>query len=239
MRRNRARTITLVGLMVGVGALSIGGAIGALFDNAQVKTSTTTSSTAPTTTLPPVANLGDVGKELGRLAEEGRHVDYAAVYGVTDPALPEGLLQSVELWRKGTMFRSDIVERTGSGTTRNTVITGGAVVRTCQTVKGVQSCKTVTDAPKDLPDNFIARIVTAKKPPKLTVRDAAVAGYEARCFDVTGIDDVDKTPKAQRGKGELCLAGDGTMLRLILRGATVELTHIDSDVPDSAFKTAG
>jgi hypothetical protein len=235
--RSRARKITTVGLLVGVLALAAGGAIGGVLNNAQVKTSTTTSTTAPTTTLPPVSNLGDVGKELGQLAEEGRHVDYAAVYSVTDPALPSGLQQSVEMWRKGKMFRSDIVERSGSGITRNSVITGGAVVQTCQTVKGVQTCKTVTSEPKDLPASFIARIVTAKKPPTLTVKKDAVAGYVARCFEVKGIDDVDTTPKALRGTGELCLAGDGTMLRLVLQGARVELTHIDSDVPDSAFKT--
>jgi hypothetical protein len=236
MRRSRARKTTIVGLLVGILALAIGGAIGGVLNDAPVKTSTTTSTTAPTTTLPPISNLGDVGKELGRLVEEGRHVDYAAVYSVSDPAL-SGIAQSVEMWRKGKMFRSDIVERSGSGTTRNSVITGGSVVRTCQTVKGVQTCKTVTSEPRDLPGSFVARIVTAQKPPTLTVKDDAVAGYEARCFEVKGIDDPDTTPKAVRGTGELCLAGDGTMLRLRLQGATVELTHIDSDVPASAFKT--
>jgi hypothetical protein len=235
--RSRARKVTIVGLLVGIGALAVGGAIGGVLNEAPVKTSTTTSTTAPTTTLPPVSNLGDVGKELGKLVEEGRHVDYAAVYSVTDPALPAGLVQSVEVWRKGKMFRSDIVERSGSGTTRHTVITGGTVVRTCDTVKGVQTCKTVTSAPSDLPGSFVARIVTAKKPPKLTVKGDAVAGYVARCFEVSGIDDVKTTPKAVKGTGELCVAGDGTMLRLVLQGATVLLTHIDSDVPDSAFKT--
>lgn len=235
--RSRARKVTIVGLLVGIGALAVAGAIGGVLNEAPVKTSTTTSTTAPTTTLPPIGNLGDVGKELGRLAEEGRHVDYAAVYSVTDPALDAGLVQSVELWRKGKLFRSDIVERSGSGTSRNTVITGGSVVRTCQTVKGVQTCKTITAQPTDLPGSFISRIVTAKKPPKLTVKDDQVAGYVARCFEVSGIDDLKTTTKAAKGIGELCLAGDGTMLRLVLQGATVLLTHIDSNVPDSAFKT--
>jgi hypothetical protein len=220
-----------------MGALAVGGAIGGVLNEAPVKTSTTTTAPTTTTTLPPISNLGDVGKQLGQLVEEGRHVDYAAVYSVTDPALPSGLVQSVEMWRKGKMFRSDIVERSGSGTTRNTVITGGTVVRTCQTVKGIQNCQTVTTAPTDLPGSFIARIVTAKKPPKLTVKSGAVAGFVAKCFEVTGLDDVKTTPKAVKGTGELCLAGDGTMLRLVLQGATVLLTHIDADVPDSAFKT--
>jgi hypothetical protein len=225
--RTRARKITMVGLLVGVGALAIGGALGAVFfKEPPVRTSTTTTAPTTTTTLPPVANLGDVGKELGELVEAGRHVDYAAVYGVTDKALPEGLVQTVELWRKGKLFRSDIVERNGAGTRRQSAISGGSVARSCETVNGNETCRTIDSIPGDLPQAFIRAIVTAKTPPKLTVKDGAVSGYEARCFEAAGI-------------GELCLAGDGTMLRLVLKGAIVELTHIDDKVPDSAFDNAG
>src|SRR6184192_300074 len=109
MRRSRARKITMAGFLVGILALSVGGVVGALVNNAQVKTSTTTTTTAPTTTLPPVSNLGDVGKELGNLAAAGRLATYAAVYSSTDPELPAGLVQTLELWRKGAdRFRSDV-----------------------------------------------------------------------------------------------------------------------------------
>ena len=217
----------MVGLLVGVAALAIGGALGAvLFKEPPVRTSTTTTIPITTTTLPPIANLGDVGKELGALVEAGRHVDYAAVYGVTDKALPEGLVQTVELWRKGELFRSDIVERTGAGTRRQSAISGGAVARACETVNGNETCRTIDSAPSDLPQAFIRAVVTAKTPPKLTVKDGAVAGFVSRCFEAKGI-------------GELCLAGDGTMLRLVLKGAIVQLTYIDDEVPESAFDNAG
>lgn len=214
-------------LLVGVAALAVGGAFGAVFfKEPPVRTSTTTTAPTTTTTLAPIANLGAAGKELDALAEAGRQLDYAAVYGVTDKALPEGLVQTVELWRKGKLFRSDIVERTGAGTRRQSTISGGAVSRSCETVNGNETCRTIDATPGDLPLAFIRAVVTAETPPKLTVKDGAVAGYEARCFEADGI-------------GELCLAGDGTMLRLVLKGAIVQLTHIDDKVPDSAFDNAG
>ena len=103
-------------------------------------------------------------------------------------------------------------------------------MKACKTVAGKQTCQTVQGETLDLPGLFVKRVVTAKAPPKLTVRSDAVSGYEARCFTATGI-------------GELCLAGDGSMLRISLIGpkgpATITLTRITSDVPDSAFDLAG
>jgi hypothetical protein len=230
MRRSKARRMTTVGLLVGVLALSVGGAVGALFNNAQVKTSTTTSSTAPTTTLPPISNLGDVGRQLGDLAAAGRLATYAAVYSSSDPELPSGLIQTLELWRKGPhMFRSDVVQRSGDGITRNSNVIKGNLVKACNTVNGKQTCQTLQGETSDLPGLFIKRVVTAKEPPKLTVQSTAVAGYEAKCFTASGV-------------GELCLAGDGSMLEVVLIGpkgpATILLTRITNDVPDSAFDVA-
>ncbi len=221
----------MVGLLVGILALSVGGVVGALVNNAQIKTSTTTSTTAPTTTLPPVSNLGDVGKELGNLVASGRLATYTAVYSSTDPELPAGLVQTLDLWRKGAdHFRSDVVQRAGDGLTIDSNVIKGDLVKACKTVDGKRTCQTLQGQALDLPGLFIKRVVTATTPPKLTVRSDAVSGYEARCFTATGI-------------GELCLAGDGSMLRIILNGpkgpATIALTRITSDVPDSAFDLAG
>ena len=231
MRRSHARRITTAGLLVGIVALAVGGAIGGVFNVAPVKTSTTTSTLAPTTTLPPVSNLGDVGRELGNLVAAGRLATYAAVYSSTDPELPSGLIQTLELWRKGAhLFRSDVVQRAGDGLTRDSNVIKGNLVRSCKTVAGKQTCQTLQGEALDLPGLFVKRVVTATSPPKLTVSGAAVAGYEARCFDASGI-------------GQLCLAGDGSMLRVVLIGpkgpATIEATRITSDVPDSAFDIAG
>ncbi len=167
-----------------------------------------------------------MGEELGALVEAGRHVDYHAVYDVTDPALPEGLVQSVEVWRKGELFRSDIVERAANGNRRQTSISGGAVARSCETVNGVQTCETADAVPGDLPSAFIRALLTAEDRPEVIARDDDVAGYVARCFEA---DDV----------GELCLAEDGVMLKLVLQGATVLASRIVDEVPDAAFDTAG
>jgi hypothetical protein len=240
MRRSRAQRVTTVFLLVGLFALAVAGAVGALFRDPPVKTASTTSSTAPTTTLPPISNLGDVGKQLGTLAEQGRHVDYSAVYSVVDPALPAGLVQTVELWRRGNNYRQDIVERTGSSTNRHTTILGDQP-RTCETANGQQTCMLIAAGTPtyDLPGAFVRRVVLATHPPTLTVKSAAVAGYQATCFEAVG-DNLGKPTsdgKQTSGTGELCLNGDGTLLRLVLQGATIQLTTITSVVPASAFDT--
>ena len=197
-----------------------------------MKTSTTTTTTAPTTTLPPISNLGDVGKELGNLVAAGRLATYAAVYSSTDPALPDGLVQTLELWRKGAdQFRSDVVQRAGDGLTRDSNVIKGTLVKACKTVAGKQTCQTLQGETLDLPGLFIKRVVTAKSPPKLTVKQRRRGRLRGRAAS---------RPAAI---GELCLAGDGSMLQLVLIGpkgpATILLTRITSDVPDSAFDLAG
>jgi hypothetical protein len=217
-------------------ALAIGGAIGAIVsggEEGQRRPPTTTTSTAPTTTLPRAAELGSAGEELDELLAAGRQVDHHAVYSVTDPELPEGLTQTVEVWRKGAQFRSDIVERTGAGTRRQSSISGGAVNRSCETINGVETCRTVEQVPQDLPAAFV-RALQAAEDPELRARDEPdVAGYVARCFAAEGLGEDGE------GTGELCLALDGVMLRLVLQGATVEATIIEDDVPAAAFDTAG
>jgi hypothetical protein len=153
-------------------------------------------------------------------------VDHHAIYTVADPELPEGLQQTVEIWRKGTQFRSDVVERTGGGTRRQTSIAGGAVARSCETVNGVETCNTVEAVPPDLPTAFVRALQAAEDEVRLRARDDEVAGYVARCFEARDI-------------GELCLALDGVMLRLVLQGATVEASLVEDEVPAAAFDTAG
>ena len=224
----RRRKVTLVVLMGGMLALAAAGAIGAVVsDDPPVRRATTTTIPTTTTTRARAADFGAVGRELDVLAEAGRHVDYYALYGVTDPALPEGLVQTVEYWRKGDLFRSDVVERQGAGTTRQTYISGGPVLRKCVTdYEGVQTCETVTAVPNDLATEFVEALHEAEDEVELEARDDDVAGFVARCFEAEDI-------------GELCVAGDGVMLRLKLKDATVELTRIDDVVPDTAFDTAG
>jgi hypothetical protein len=238
--RSRSRKAAIIVMSVGLFALAAAGALGALGGKGQVETGTTTTTSAPTTTLPPVSNLGAVGARLGQLVEDGRKVDYAAVYTVTDPALPAGLVQTVEMWRKGEDFRQDIVERTGGSTTRHTSITGHQP-RKCDTVNGTQTCQLVRsdEIGIDLPGAFVRRVVLAPRPPKLTMKKEVVADYEGTCFEASGegMGKPDKKGNLTKGSGELCLNGDGTLLRLVLQGATIELSSITSSVPSSAFET--
>jgi hypothetical protein len=213
-----------------MGALAAAGAVGGLIGDAPVRRATTTTTTTPPLTVPKAAPFGTVGQELDVLTEAGRHVDHFAVYSVTDPALPEGLVQTVELWRKGPLFRNDVVERRGRGTTRQSWISGGPVLRKCVTdLEAVQTCETVSAVPLDLPANFVLELQKAEDEGdevELRARDDDVAGYVARCYEAEGV-------------GELCVAEDGVMLRLKLKQATVELTRIEDVVPDTAFDTAG
>jgi hypothetical protein len=240
MARSRSRKAAVIVMSVGLFALAAAGALGAFGGKGQVATGTTTTTSAPTTTLPPASNLGPVGARLDALVADGRKVDYSAVYKVTDPALPAGLVQTVEMWRKGENFRQDIVERTGASTTRHTSIIGHDP-RKCDTINGTQTCQLVAadEIGIDLPGAFVRRVVLASHPPKLTSKKEVVSDYEATCFEAVGenMGKPDKKGKATKGSGELCLNGDGTLLRLVLQGATIELTSITSEVPSSAFET--
>jgi hypothetical protein len=226
----RRQKVALVVLIGGMGALAMAGAIGAVFDDPPVQRATTTTTTAPPVTVPKAAGFGPAGQELDVLTDAGRHVDHAAVYEVDDPELPEGLVQTVEIWRKGGLFRNDVVERTGRGTRRQSWISGGPVLRQCITdVDSVQTCETVDSVPNDLAAVFVLQLHEAKtegKDVELVARDDDVAGYVARCYEAKGV-------------GELCVAGDGVMLRLKLKQAVIELTRLEDVVPDTAFDTAG
>jgi hypothetical protein len=238
MARNRTQKIAVSMLAVGLFALAAAGALGAFGGKGQVATGTTTTTTAPTTTLPPLSNLGEVGAKLGALIDAGRKVDYAAVYAVDDPSLPAGS-QTVEIWRKADQFRQDIVTRDGPTITRQTIVMG-TKPRTCQTNNGAQTCQLVPgDQLQDLPGAFHRITVLASRPPKLTMRSAVVAQYKATCFTAVGdgFGKLDKKKKPTKGTGELCLNGDGTLLRWFVQGVTIELTSISSSVPASAFDT--
>ena len=158
--------------------------IGALQGEPVVRVTTTTAPPSTTTTVVALAPLGEVGEELDELAAAGRLSDFHAVYGVEDPKLPEGLIQTVEVWRKGDKFRSDIIERAANGTRRQTALYDGRTRRSCETVAGTQTCKVTEVDPVDLLVAFI-RAVDAKDPdPKLTAHDEVdIAGYQARCFE--------------------------------------------------------
>ena len=226
MARSRRQSIALAVLAVGMLLLAVGGVVGAISGDAPRRVATTTTIPTTTTTRASASGLGTVGEELDELLAAGREVDHRAVYTVTDAELPEGLVQTVEVWRKGELFRFDIVERDGGGTRRQTSISGGAVGRYCETTNGVETCNTVETPAPDLTTEFVEALAAAGDDVRLEVRDDEVAGYVARCFEAEDI-------------GELCLALDGVMLRVVLQEATVELSLIEDDVPASAFDTSG
>lgn len=215
-------------LLAGVIVLATAaGVIGALQGKPVVRVTTTTEPPTTTTTVVKLAPLGELGKELDDLSAAGRLSDFHAVYGVEDPQLPEGLVQTVEVWRKGELFRSDIIERAGNGTRRQTALYDGKTRRSCETVAGTQTCKISDVDPVDLLVAFI-RAVDAKEPkPKLTARDEVdIAGYQARCFEAAGV-------------GEACTTTDGVLLKVVLQGATITATRLEDEVPASAFDVSG
>jgi hypothetical protein len=201
--------------------------IGAIGGDPAVRIVTTTTGPATTTTVVPLAGLGAGGKALDELAASGRGAQFHAVYAVSDPKLPEGLQQSVEVWRDGARFRSDIIERDGSGTRRQTALDDGTTKRKCETVKGTQTCQITDVPPVDLVVAFIRAVADAKDQEDLGVhQETDIAGYQARCFEADGI-------------GEVCLTTDGVMLRLKLQGATITATRLEPGVPASAFDVSG
>lgn len=207
-------------------AATVAGVLGAIKGDPVVRTATTTTEPPTTTTAVPAATLGPSGKDLDELTAMGRRTEYHAIYSVVDPELPEGLEQTVELWREGDRFRFDTIERASNGTRRIVAIASGSDLRSCETVDGVQTCKVTQVPPADLPAAFVRSLVTAKVKPKLTTREDDIAGFQAKCF-------------AAKDIGELCLTTDGVMLRLVLQGATVQATRIEPDVPAAAFALAG
>jgi uncharacterized protein with beta-barrel porin domain len=213
-------------LLAGVILLAtLAGVLGAIKGDPVVRTATTTTEKVTTTTAVPAATLGKVGQQLDDLTAAGRRTEYHAIYGVTDPELPAGLEQTVELWREGDQFRFDTIERASNGTRRIIAVANGSNLRSCETVNGTQTCKVTNTPPADLPAAFVRTIVTASPKPTLTTRNDDIAGYQAMCFEAKDI-------------GELCLTTDGVMLRLVLQGATVQATRVESAVPKSAFELA-
>lgn len=220
--------MVVLALMGGVViAATAAGVIGALSGKPAVRVTTTTAPPSTTTTLVALAPLGELGAELDALAAAGRQSEFHAVYGVEDPKLPEGLIQTVEVWRKGERFRSDIIERASDGTRRQTALYDGRTRRSCETLKGTQTCQITSVDPVDLVVAFI-RAIDAKDPaPKLSAHDELdIASYQARCFTAAGV-------------GEACLTTDGVLLRLELQGATITATRLEDEVPASAFDVAG
>jgi hypothetical protein len=244
MARSKTSAIAALVLLGGVVFLALGGVVGAILDDAPRKptTSTVAVSSTTSTTLAPLGELGDAGDELEALIAAGRLVDHHAVYSVTDAELPTDLVQTLEVWRKGDDYRSDIVERAGDSVRRQSTIVGASSATACETVNGEQTCRVATSAPSDLPAAFVRALVTngtaadeddpqvpASPLPELQVTEGDVAGYIARCFSYTDGDE----------EGELCLAEDGVLLSVRLQGATILATTIEDVVPDSAFDHPG
>jgi hypothetical protein len=225
---SRHTRMVLLSILAGIIVVAgLAGVIGAINGQAQVRTITTTTAPAPTTTVVSLSSFGAAGKELDKLAATGRTSVFHATYDVSDPKLPEGLLQTVEVWRNAKRFRSDIIERASNGTKRTTNLTDGSTDRQCVTVNGSQTCQITNVAPVDLVIAFLRAVHDDKTPPKLTVHsEKDIAGFQARCFDGGDL-------------GEVCLTTDGVLLRLQLQGATITAARIDDEVPASAFDVSG
>lgn len=226
--RRRSRRIIILSVFAGVIVVAgIANAVGGIFGDPAVRVVTTTTGPSTTTTVVALAKLGDGGKALDELAASGRAAEFHAIYTVSDPKLPEGLEQSVEVWRDGTRFRSDIIERDGGGTRRQTALDDGTTKRKCETVKGTQTCQITDVPPVDLVVAFIRAVADAKDQKDLGVHaETDIAGFQARCFEAGDV-------------GEVCLTTDGVMLRLQLQGATITATRLEPDVPASAFDVSG
>jgi hypothetical protein len=225
--KRSTRLLVLTGMSGVILLATVAGVIGALQGKPQIRIPTSTTAPTTTTTVVALAPLGAAGKELDQLAAAGRSAKVHATYSVTDSQLPEGLIQTVEIWREGNRFRSDIIERASNGTRRQTALFDGTSRRSCETRNGTQTCEVTAVDPVDLPTAFIRAVDAAKPKPKLTARsEIDIAGFQARCFEA---------PKV----GELCLTTDGVMLRLVLKGATIEATRLEDDVPEAAFDVSG
>jgi hypothetical protein len=204
----------------------IAGVIGAIQGDPQVRT-IRSSTTTTSTTLPSVAKLGQVGRALDELIGYGRQATFHAVYDVKDSKLPEGLIETLEVWRKGGKFRSDLVDRASDGTRRTTNIDDGRVRRSCTTENGTQTCQITKAAPIDFAVYFVQQLASAAKPPRLTTSVVPdIAGYQASCFDAEDL-------------GQLCLTSDGVLLKMSLETAVVTATRLDNDIPAAAFDVAG
>jgi hypothetical protein len=229
--RRQPRVVAAIILLMGVLVLAFAGVIGAVVDEAPRQPSTTTIATSSTTstTLVPLSEFGDPGEELEALVANGRTVRVHAVYSVDDPQLPDDLVQTLEVWRDGDAYRSDIIERAGDTVRRQTTIVTAQSAVACETVQGEETCRVATTIPSDLPQAFIAALAREDERPRLTVTDGDVAGFVARCFAFDGEED----------DGELCLAEDGVMLSVKLQEATLVATTVEDVVPESAFNKPG
>jgi hypothetical protein len=150
---------------------------------------------------------------------------------VSDPELPADLVQTLEVWRRGDDYRSDIVERAGDTVRRQSTVVSASSAVACETVAGEQTCRVATTIPSDLSAAFVRALVAEDPLPRLRVTDGDVAGFVARCFSFRA--------EEEDEDGELCLAEDGVMLSVRLQGATLLATTLEDTVPDSAFSTPG
>jgi hypothetical protein len=222
----RARNIVFA-LLSGIIVLAgIAGVVGAIQGKPQVRT-IKSSTTTTSTTLPSVGDLGEVGRALDELIGYGHQATYHAVYDVKDSKLPEGLVETLEVWRKDGKFRSDLVDRASDGTRRTTNLDDGQTRRSCKTENGTQTCQITEAAPIDFAVYFVQQIAAATEKPRLTTSVVGdIAGYQASCFDAEGV-------------GQLCLTSDGVLLKMSLETAVVTATRLDTDVPASAFDVTG
>lgn len=218
-RRQKAGLLLSFGMI----ALAMGGVLNALRNDPIERSSTTSTLPITTTTLPDLAPYGETGLELERLLGLARKVTVHGQYAVDDETLPDGLVQSFEVWRDGVRQRTDIIERLNGAESITRSVTDGTVSITCKVLNGEKQCeKVAASATIDLANLFVLALADADGTPELQVRDDEVNGFVARCFTAEEV-------------GELCLASDGVLLSTQLETATIVVTSLDESVPGGTF----
>jgi hypothetical protein len=160
------------------------------------------------------ASLGEAGRELVRLVDEGRALVHHARYEQSDGS-------RAEVWVDGDRVREDVVS--GDGARRRAVRTGDQGF-TCTDGGDGWVCTDageVTTGIEDRRDQLVADLAGAG----VTVRPDTIADHDVRCFSVTSAE----------GDVEVCLTLDGATARIAVADEQVELVELDRSVPDDAF----
>ncbi len=230
---HRRRVALALATLVATLLLALGGILSLFFKGSSSSSKSESSSASsgaaapttrpsPTSAVPSLGALGATGQELEAAIAAERGAVYHATYNVTAPQLAQGVTETLEVWRRLSSVRTDVTDKSATGTAHSSATVSGASSIACSTKNGVEKCAKSTSGPIDLPESFAAEVASAASAADLTVTDDTILGVHARCFAATGI-------------GSLCLRADGALLRADLHGTRAEATTIDDNVPADIF----
>lgn len=186
--------------------------------------------TAPTastrTTAAPVAGAGAGGAELVSLLAQGRKATFHASYRASAPRATTSQDAVLELWRKASKEREEIVQATGIRTVRSAGFLLGSQSILCRQVDaGPWTCANSPQSNQTDTEGLV-KGVTAELAAQATAgRDDQIASTPVRCFSV---------PTSGQ-PSELCLTSDGVTARVSTAGSSIELVALSRDVPDDVF----